>query len=171
MDIPEHQEPPGQNKCPGFPGAMGKLSRALWTENERKQLKCWCILTDTKSPSLLLNNSAKVIFTSKCQEAQFTVKSTIKQEQLHGSGTLEIRRAFTKQTTQNPDLLSKDSTHLEVHKKIFYQSPRRKGKECLLPGINVFTLALTWASSCDTQSSQGIHLQSLPDATLEVGNT
>lgn len=40
MDIHEHQEPPGQNKCPGFPGRMGKLSRALWTENELKQLKC-----------------------------------------------------------------------------------------------------------------------------------
>lgn len=99
MDIPEHQESPGQNKCPGFPQSMGRVSRAIWTENEPKQLKCWCILTDTKSPSLLLNNSAKAIFTSKCQEAQFIVKSTIKQEQLHVSGTLETPRAFTKQTT------------------------------------------------------------------------
>lgn len=37
---------------------------------------------------------------------------------------------------------SKDRTHVDVHEKIFYQSPGRKGKDCLLPGINVFTLVL-----------------------------
>lgn len=46
------------------------------------------------------------------------------------------------------------------------KSKETRGKEGLLPEITVLTVALTWASSFDGQSSQPIRLQSLPDAPL-----
>lgn len=122
---------------------MGKVSGAIWSENERKQLKCWCI--DTELPSLLLTNSAKL-------PSQANVRRHISQlsPQSNRSSCMCLAHWRFWEHLPNkiwkPELLNKDNTHLDVHGKIFYQSPGRKRKQHFLSGMNVFTLVFTWVS-------------------------
>lgn len=126
---------------------VGQVSRAIWTENERKQLKCECILTDTESPPLL--NGCP----SKWQELHVSPTGTAAcvwhtgdSESIYQTGSLEVRFVECGQYTRSCSWWDRLSKSREKGKRMF--TPRNK---CVHTGTHVSFIL--WHSELSTHAS------------------
>lgn len=131
---------------------MGKVSRAIWTENELKQLKCGCIFNWHRiafSPEWLCQSWPH----GKCQELHFNQTRTAAwvwhigdSESIYQTDYLEVR--FVKYGQYTPRCSWEDSLSKSKEKGKRILTPRNK---CAHPGTH--RSFILWHSELSMHSS------------------